>query len=127
MAMCLAVETCGPAFSSIGSKEVSGPAICFQIATPTEVTRFDIATPTVRVLDANVDECFECDDSDDDSSRIPDDSDCESEAETEASPKGLPMINAASEKIRWDKISKRIAFQASMDNSDDSIDDIIMM
>merc|ERR1719420_2214192 len=85
-----------PSIDVMASKDVSGPAICFQIGTPTgdESNCHFIGTPTregFKLKDDEADECFDCDDSDEEYSRISDNRDCESEAETEASPIGIPM------------------------------------
>eukprot|EP00746_Dinoflagellata_sp_MGD_P001766 gnl/MRDRNA2_/MRDRNA2_103357_c0_seq1.p1 gnl/MRDRNA2_/MRDRNA2_103357_c0~~gnl/MRDRNA2_/MRDRNA2_103357_c0_seq1.p1 ORF type:complete len:220 (+),score=55.64 gnl/MRDRNA2_/MRDRNA2_103357_c0_seq1:77-736(+) len=107
MAMCVAIDTTSimgcsgnarmrpPSIDVMASNNISGPAICFQIGTPTGDTSdcHFIGTPTresFKLKDNEADECFDCDDSDDDCSRVSEKSDCESEAETEASPSNIP-------------------------------------
>jgi len=130
MATCIAnIETSGSAWSSTGcsgkarmtppcidlmaSDQVSGPAVCFQIGTPTSADGdcHFIGTPTregFKLKDEDVDECFECDDSDSDCSRVSDDdSECESEADTEASPICAPPSVATGKKLSWDDVADR--------------------
>lgn len=127
MATCMAVEMSGPACSSaecsgearrpppcidlMATSDVSGPAVFFQIGTPTAdegVCHF-IGTPTkqgVKLKDEDVDECFECDDSDDDCSRASDDdSDYESESEPEA-PRQENSITPGKQ-LSWDDVADR--------------------
>jgi len=99
-----------PSIDIMASDQVSGPAMCFQIGTPT-AEEFCIGTPTkkgFKIKDDEVDECFDCDDSDDDNcSRASDDSDCESDAETEASPVNSPNVVAAGQKLSWNEVAER--------------------
>jgi len=99
-----------PCIDSMASDQASEPAVCFQIGTPTadDSECHFIGTPTregFKLKDEDVDECFECDDSDSDCSRASnDDSDCESEADTEASP---PPSIAPGKKLNWDDLTDR--------------------
>lgn len=99
----------------MAASHVSEPAICFQIGTPTEdesICHF-IGTPTrqgIKLKDEDVDECFECDDSDDDRSRASDDdSDCQSEVDTEASPISSRHTVTSGKKLTWDEVTDRSA------------------
>merc|ERR1712224_567120 len=95
---------------------MGGTATCFQIATPTEVNCFDIGTPTIKIQDEDVDECFECEDSDDDCSQISE-SDCESEAETEVSSRSVPTTIAQDKKLSWNEVAERSARVCSLSPS----------
>eukprot|EP00746_Dinoflagellata_sp_MGD_P160642 gnl/MRDRNA2_/MRDRNA2_87488_c0_seq1.p1 gnl/MRDRNA2_/MRDRNA2_87488_c0~~gnl/MRDRNA2_/MRDRNA2_87488_c0_seq1.p1 ORF type:complete len:202 (+),score=52.21 gnl/MRDRNA2_/MRDRNA2_87488_c0_seq1:74-679(+) len=126
MATCAGIETSGTAWSSKGcigrlappcidlaaSNEVSGPAVCFQIGTPTADAGdcHFIGTPTkesMKLKNQDEDECFECDDSDNESRLSDDDSDCESEADTEASPVRSASSMATGKQLSWNDVADR--------------------
>jgi hypothetical protein len=102
-----------PCIDVVASNEVSGPAVCFQIGTPTadDGNCHFIGTPTkesTKLKNQDEDECFECGGSDDDCSRASDDdSDCESEADTEASPIRAANSIATGKKLSWDDVVDR--------------------
>merc|ERR1719316_242596 len=99
-----------PSIDVIASNNVSGAAVCFQIGTPTgdESNCHFIGTPTregLKLKDHEADECFDCDDSDDDCSQVSDKRDCESEAETEASPSHVPVTTVVGKKFNVDQVA----------------------
>jgi hypothetical protein len=107
-----------PCIDLTASNEASGlapgPAVCFQIGTPTadDADCHFIGTPTkgsIKLKNQDEDECFECGDSDDDSASraSDDDSDCESEADTEASPIRAVSSVATTKKLSWDDVADR--------------------
>jgi len=124
MATCIGIETSGsgsgcsgrmaPPFIDVAaSNQSSGPTVCFQIGTPTgeDANCHFIGTPTgegVKLKNEDVDECFDCDDSDGDCSEASNnDSDCESEADTEASPIMTANSFAPCKKLTWGDVADR--------------------